>query len=239
MTDGGRLGVSYEGHMRRGLAAIERAWRNGLGVFDCYTSSKRTFDERTLVSMENFTVMVVLDLLTGVAGADGLNQMMAEALATRMRPDGVFHFFVDRDAIPADADCTANGVGALLRYGLIDEGLADAALSKLLTNVDGDGVVATYLDASPRRRDIVDPVVCLNVLYLAALRDRLPEAAATRAFVEDVLRDGLYAFGTRYYPRPENFLWFLARLVTDFPDAFEKLVPEVKAALVALSLIHI
>jgi hypothetical protein len=180
--------------------------------------------------MENFTLMAVLELLRAVPGTEAINDLMAQTLLSRMRPDGLFHFFVDRDALPADADCTATGVGLLLRHNLVSGRLADQALDVMLNNVDGDGVIQTYIDASRDRQDIVDPVVCCNVLHLAALRDRVPEAAATLNFVEEVLRDRLYAFGTRYYPRPENFLFFLSRLVTDFPDVFEKILPEVRAA---------
>jgi hypothetical protein len=221
---------AYGAQMRRGLGSIDRAWRVGLGVFDCYTSSKRTFEDRALVSMENFTLMIVLELLHGVPETEALNEMMSQTLLSRMRPDGLFHFFIDRDALPADADCTATGIALLLRHNLISGRVADQALDVLLKNVDGDGVVTTYIDASSDRQDIVDPVVCVNVLYLAAMRDRVSEAAATLHFVEEVLRERLYSFGTRYYPRPENFLFFLTRLVMDFPDLFERLHGELRSA---------
>jgi hypothetical protein len=210
---------------------IGRAWRDGDGAFHCWNSQQRTFERRQLVDRESFTTMMVLDLLCGVPGTEALTGEMARVLATRMRPDGLFHFFVDQGAIPADADCTATGAGLLLRCGLIERDLANAVLDRLLLNVDAENVVQTYLDPSPQRRDIVDPVVCVNVLHLAAMLGRLSCAAPTQAFVERVLRDRLYVFGTRYYPRPENFLWFLARLVTDFPEAMQALHGEVRIAL--------
>lgn len=217
--------------MERALAAIRAGWTRGGGGFECWNSSERTFERRELVQREEFTTMMVSDLLTTVPAARSLNQTLIRTVAARARTDGLFHFFVDRDLIPADADCTATGTGLLLRHGVIDPLLARQVVDRVLGNVDQDGVVQTYFDAAPRRQNIIDPVVCANVLHLAAMCGRLDEAGPTRAFLIQVLRDRLYLFGTRYYPRAENFLYFLARLVADFPIEFGELHSEVRVAL--------
>lgn len=215
----------------RGLSSIDEAWRAGADVFDCYVSPTAAFRDAKLVRREVFTTMVIHDLLAVVDDAQGLRKLMARALHRRMRADGLFLFFVDDSPLPPDADCTSTGLVILHRHGLVDRDLLDHTLDRLMANTAADGVVATYLEAEPDRQGLIDPIVAVNVLYLAAHLDRSRELAVSRGFVEHVLRQRLFTFGTRYYPYAASFLYFLARLVADHPDEYGGLRTELLAAL--------
>ena len=63
-----------------------------------------------------------------------------------------------------------------------------------------------------RSRPLVDPVVCVNALRLFYLQGREKQVSRTFDWVLDVLRNRAYQAGTRYYPSPDLFLYFLTRL---------------------------
>ena len=68
----------------------------------------------------------------------------------------------------------------------------------------------TYFD---HKRSRVDPVVCVNVLTLFYANGRGEELPRTFAWVREILINRGYTDGTRYYPTPECFLFFMARLL--------------------------
>lgn len=73
----------------------------------------------------------------------------------------------------------------------------------------------TYFD---RSRPRVDPVVCVNVLRAFYKHGRGHELQNTLRWVRDVLKSRAYIEGTRYYPTPEAFLYFLGRLLESAND---------------------
>jgi hypothetical protein len=68
----------------------------------------------------------------------------------------------------------------------------------------------TYFDHKKSR---VDPVVCVNVLTLFYANGRGEELPRTFAWIREILINRGYTDGTRYYPTPECFLFFMARLL--------------------------
>lgn len=70
--------------------------------------------------------------------------------------------------------------------------------------------------------------MCVNVLLLFYEHGRGHQLPATLQWVKDVLHYRAYMDGTRYYPTPEAFLYFLARLVDSAGDSQlrESLMPE-------------
>ncbi|KAJ5153652.1 uncharacterized protein N7500_009091 [Penicillium coprophilum] len=84
-----------------------------------------------------------------------------------------------------------------------------SVMDEMLTFTNEDGIFMTYFDHSRPR---VDPVVCVNILYLFCQHGREIEAARTFEWVLDVLRNRAYQAGSRYYPSPDVFLYFLTRL---------------------------
>jgi hypothetical protein len=57
-------------------------------------------------------------------------------------------------------------------------------------------------------------VVCANALRLLYLAERGHEARKTEDFLYSVLESRAYMQGTRYYPMPETFLYFLSRAMS-------------------------
>ena len=113
---------------------------------------------------------------------------------------------------PPDVDTTAVLYAALLDYGCEAREAANKALNDIMTNVNNDGVVCTYW-TTDARREIVDPVVCANVAYLAMKLKRTAELRATLFYLKDHLVHGDWHAGSRYYHSPDTLLWRLSRSV--------------------------
>ena len=161
--------------------------------------------------------MLVADLLVGQRGCEALVEQVANMLERELSECGTFHFFKDHAKLPADADCTALGLLALLRCGRPVWERAMRALDTILANVDANNVVETYLDPTGERSGIVDAVVCVNVLRLAHALNRWHEASSTWAHVCRVLTQRSFINGTRYYNSPDTFLFLLTRLLGELP----------------------
>jgi hypothetical protein len=129
-------------------------------------------------------------------------------------------------AAPADVPATANLDAAT--------GQSNGALRA--------GVVMVYWEdgqepgALPRGRKH-DAAVAANALYalkLAAevgLADPRGVLAATLAYVGEALRSGAYLSGTRYYPAPDTFLYYVSCLCRRFPDCRAALAADLGRAL--------
>lgn len=82
-----------------------------------------------------------------------------------------------------------------------------------------------------------DAATCANALYALELagREGLVDLhgviAATRQYVFEHLQSGAYHEGTRYYPSPDVFLYFVSRLCARFGEYREIFGPSLRAAL--------
>lgn len=214
----------------RSLLAM--AWQHGKNHFPCYTGPQRDMhDECSVVHAESFTAMVIADLLVGQRTDAHLVRRIGSMLERELdKQDDVFFFFKEHGRLPADADCTALGLSVLLRNGARVRDRANRALDRILANCDHRGVVETYFDPTGERNGIVDPVVCANVLSLAFRLGRADEVEATLQFVREVLVDGAYLDGTRYYHSPDSLLYFVGRVVHQYPEASACLVEPLREA---------
>lgn len=190
---------------------LTRAWRQGGDHLRCYTGTSRDVRGHP-IHAESFTAMVIADLLLDVAEYGPLCASIRSMVLRELRlGGGVLHFFKEHERIPADADCTALGLSVLLRGGRVDH-LAHAAFERLLANSDARGVVHTYLDPSEDRAGIVDAVVCANVACLGFQLGREGELRGTLDTVLATLHHDAFLQGTRYYPSPDAFLYFVGRI---------------------------
>lgn len=75
-------------------------------------------------------------------------------------------------------------------------------------------LLQTYFDA---KRPRTDPFVCVNVLRLLYRYDRGNEIAlqGTKSWVVEVLTQRTYLDGSRYYPSPDVFLFYLSQLLKE------------------------
>jgi hypothetical protein len=106
-----------------------------------------------------------------------------------------------------------------------DESTANSVLDKISELVNDDGTVnvrmhpsatsilvrdlQTYFDQTRQR---IDPAVCVNVLRLFYTYGRGAALPLTLQWVSDVLEHRAHLHGTRYYPSPEVFLYFVSQL---------------------------
>jgi hypothetical protein len=196
---------------------LVRSWTGS--CFPCLTGPTKNLQVSTVVQPESFTAMIAADLLLGVPDFHLLAYDIAEMLENELGDEDVYYFFKDHGRLPADADCTAIGVSVLLRAGLPYEETANSALDRIRANCNSEGVIETYFDPTGERSGLVDPVVCANVLYLAHQMGREDEFQATEDYLVEVLLDGRYLAGTRYYPSPDTLLYFLSRVLGAFSNS--------------------
>lgn len=206
---------------------LVRSWTGT--CFPCLTGPSKNLQVSTVVQPESFTAMLVADVLASVPDFSELATGILDMLERELGDEDVFYFFKDHARLPADADCTAIGLSVLLRGEPLLVETAHTALDRILANADRKGVVETYFDPTGERSGLVDPVVCANVLFLGHQLGRQDELLATEDHVVEVLIDGRYLAGTRYYPAPETFLYFLTRVVRAYPHS--RLAQRVRPAL--------
>lgn len=72
-----------------------------------------------------------------------------------------------------------------------------------------------YFDKSRPR---VDAVIALNTLVAFGKYGRGNELPETLSWIEQILLHRAYIYGTRYYPSPEWFLYYMSRLLTHAKD---------------------
>ena len=136
------------------------------------------------------------------------------------------------EGFPDDLDTTSMALSILIKAGKIKTNQLTSVINDMLANRDLLGKIQVYFcDERPR----IDAVVCLNILYLFAqlgMADR-SELKQTKAYVQEFLKSGEYHLGTRYYPSPETFLYFLWRLVHHYSEHFGYLKCDLKRELIA------
>lgn len=133
----------------------------------------------------------------------------------------------------------------LLRSAAPESVPASANLDDATGKSNGDlraGVVMVYWEdgeepgAAPRGRK-QDAAVAANALYAlklaveAGLEDSTGVVQATLAYVGDHLRSGAYMGGTRYYPSPDTFLYYVSYLCKRFADCMDELGGDLCTAL--------
>ncbi|WP_281989579.1 HAD family hydrolase [Aquimarina aggregata] len=131
--------------------------------------------------------------------------------------------FYSKDArphgFPDDLDTTSMILSCLLTNHKIAKKDTFLIAENMIANRNKEGIIQVYFD---NNRPRVDAVVIVNVLYFMnqiGMNDR-PELIESKKFIFNFLINKEYEMGTRYYPAPDVFLFFLSRLVSDFPNQF-------------------
>lgn len=176
----------------------------------CVVSDRRDLREARAVAPERFTALAIAQLLGRIPEASTLVEQITRTQAAQLEGAPRVHFFLDPARLPADADCTAIAYLLLLRTGRASERDAHLALDEIIAAASPDGVVTTYFDREGERANLVDGVVCANVLRLAYRLGRDAELAPTARYVRALIESGTYLEGTRYYPSPDCLLYALS-----------------------------
>ena len=179
-------------------------------------------------SKEIFSTAVILHI------ASELPTDIIEAMSKEMlnhSQDRLYWCFYTHAArpedFPKDLDTTAMVLSFLLAHDKIAKHDVMSVAESMLKNRNQDGIIQVYFDDNRPR---IDAIVAVNVLYLMhqlGLGDR-EELRETRRFVYEYLKSGSYLDGTRYYPCPDVFLFFLSRLVMSYKDAYQPFIAPLK-----------
>jgi hypothetical protein len=123
----------------------------------------------------------------------------------------------DFNMLPFDIDTSAVFLGTMFENGVISREVAERELARILRNVNESGILLLYFDESRPR---IEPVGIINVMYLAYLLNREddPVIIKNQDFVEKILINKGWEYGTYFYPSPEFFLLIVFRFVKKFGD---------------------
>ena len=215
-----------------GVDFLTKRWREG-DNFESRLSTNREFFATTAPPRENFTPLVIGDLYFAPPRPPWLRGIL-DGLRALTGGGDLVHFFERTDLLPPDVDCTAVGYSLALRARRVAPATALGIARRVAANTHStSGIICVYFDPDGPRRNRVDAVVCLNALYLinqVGLSEH-PEAreaiTATERYVFDYLQSGQYEAGSRYYPSPATYLYFLVRLVSRFPARYRGWLVEV------------
>ena len=208
---------NYFPHIRQGVRFLERSFDEQIG-FEAFLAPNGNFSRSQQAPPEIFTSLLIAHSLVDVNIRPQFLDKVPKLIQLATNAEGLVHFFYDHKRLEADIDCTAVAYALLLRLGHLPKRLP-GIVDRLLANVNEDGIIEVYAQPAGERAGRVDACVLVNALYLLYAVERASEAAPSEALVYQTLKQGAYLAGSRYYPSPDAFLYFLSRLVRDFVDA--------------------
>ena len=187
--------------------------------FQSYASIYRTMKKCNPVPAEIFTSLIVMDLLSEHKLDPSIKTHVLNYLQ-KQHSNGQFYFFEDHSLLPPDIDCISYGVPILFKSSKLSDIHVHRLLDQIVKNTNEDGIIKVYFDPT-NERPHVDPFVCVNALYLFYFFGRDKEIQETENFVFEILKSKDYLKGSRYYPSPDSFLFFLTR-VTKISESFKE-----------------
>lgn len=198
------------------------------GIPQSEISSDRLFKDIVPVPEEVFSSIVVLDLLGSTSEIDaGFKKINLAYIKTYLEM-GKISFFKEEDmkrALPPDVDCTAFGAYVLTRHGEMSPLQIQETAQLILSNVNEQGQIQVYFPDRKHREGRLDPVVSMNALCFLYQIGRGDEARKTEDYVYDFLSTGKHLEGTRYYPSPDAFLYFCARMINSSEQLKDRFTP--------------
>jgi hypothetical protein len=184
--------------------------------FPSFVSEHTDFAERTLSAPEIFSSMLVLVCLREAELELDSRVELLDAVQAAFTAEGWMHFFQDKTLLPPDVDCTGVALGLMLDEGRTLPFDVHATLDRIAANVDRDGIVRVYINPDTSRAQRLDAAACVNALYAFCRAGRESDIPATQAYIANHLASDRFDRGTRYYPSPDMFLFFISRLIHDF-----------------------
>ncbi len=206
------LGEIYLNDRLRKFPFCKSFVSNGVELLGSEDFSKEIFS--TAVILHSYTSLpndIIESMAQEILNHDGQNKLRWCFYKNEARPE----------KFPDDLDTTSMVLSFLLSNNKLNIDDTVPVAEQMINNRNEDGIIQVYFDDNRPR---IDAIVAINVLYLMyqigyGERNELKE---TEAFIYEFLMSKEYLKGTRYYPAPDVFLFFLSRLVVDFPNKFEK-----------------
>lgn len=240
----GRLRISM-GHFSGVVASavverrvrVARACEYLAGVFSAedgfasWTSPFRDFSRRERAPTECFTSAVIGQVLTDGGLEPTYLADLLDVVRACCNEDGFIHFFRDSSLLEADVDCTGVGHALLLEVGQGYPNLKHT-IDRLVANTRADGIIEVYANATDEHEGRIDECALANALYLLFVVRREQEAQASLDLVANTLIEDAFLCGSRYYPCPDTFLYFVSRIVRDFPRIQSQLLEPLRRRLI-------
>ena len=202
---------------KRALDFLEKNFKKFVG-FPSYIAPDGDFTRRTPSPPEIFSCLLISQCLLDMGIRPWFFDSVPQLIALATNRTGYVHFFLDHKLLVADVDCTAVGCSILLEMKQPPDTL-QLVVDSLLRNTNNQGIIEVYEKPAGKHEGRIDACVLVNALHLFYSLNREDEARPSEDFVSETLTQQNYLLGTRYYPSPEAFLYFLSRLVRDYPKA--------------------
>ncbi len=185
--------------------------------------SKEIFSTAVILhSLSSLPEDIVMAMSRETLRHDGKNKLRWCFYKSEVRPLG----------FPDDLDTTSMILSFLVKNNEIKRDDTLSLAEDMIGNRNKNGIIQVYFDDTRPR---VDAIVATNVLYFlnqVGLGSR-KELIETEDFIFDFLTHDIFLAGTRYYPAPDVFLFFLSRLIIHFPGRFDRFLRPLTERLIA------
>ena len=178
--------------------------------FQSYMSSSQSGVSIQAGKREIFTSLMILDLIGKRLDKERRIHLLKYIL--KYSNDGYFTFYEDSALAPPRLECIALAFESLLHAQLIEKSLALTVLGDILENTDKRGCPFVHLDPDGKPGE-VDPVACALFLSFAYEQGVGMRVKSIEDYLWDWLKSEAYLRGTRVYPSPDTFLYFMTKAV--------------------------
>ncbi len=140
--------------------------------------------------------------------------------------EGKYPFFDNPELLETETETTSYVLSVLLELGFIDMRVCLQIVQAIKKVIRPDGILSIYFDP-PGGDHRIDHVSATNTLFFLYLINEIQDFSKTENWILQQLNDGGYKNGSRYYPSPDTFFYFLSRLCNNFPLAKNKYIRQV------------
>lgn len=177
--------------------------------------------------VECFTSAVIGQVLTDGGLEPPYLGELFDVVRTFMSDDGFIRFFLDESLFGMDVSATGVGHALLLDSGQVYPRLR-YTIDRLVAHTRPDGVIEAYASAEDEHEGRTDECALASALYLLFLVGREGEAQPSFSLMTTTLVGG--GFGS--HPCPDALLYFVSRIVRDFPRTHPELLQPIRRRLI-------
>ncbi|CAG8453735.1 6996_t:CDS:1 [Scutellospora calospora] len=131
-----------------------------------------------------------------------------------------YNFFGLKGIIQDDVNTTA--LCASVLFGVLGENQVKAIAKQILQNVNEEGIIETYFPPRKGRENRIDPTVCASAMRLIYKVGYDKDAKKTENYLYYTLATKSYLEGSKYFPSPDTFLYYLYKAIILSKDALNK-----------------
>lgn len=182
-------------------------------------------------SEEIFSTAVILHISSQLP--TDITEAMSKELLSHSEDKHYWCFYTNTSKpkhFPKDLDTTSMVLSFLFRSGKVTKEDIYPVAKAMIDNRNEDGIIQVYFDSNRPRTDAIVAVNVLFLMHQIGIGDK-KELQKTKEFIYEYLVSDAYLEGTRYYPCPDVFLFFLSRLVTTNKNDYQNFISPLKQKL--------